>query len=172
DVGRAGFGDEDRVHGATLPTHCRPRLPCPRAVDNRSAAGLRRPVLAAVRIFDGGGENIGESGSGPPDPPRSGQATAKRTSRTRASVLRRTALANREHDGSEHAGTRAWDRGQEQDADRDPRTAAGPGEATADAQWFGDAPPPPPYAIDEGPPPPYAVGGLGAYGAERPDPQY
>ncbi|GAB3453855.1 hypothetical protein GCM10027570_33430 [Streptomonospora sediminis] len=92
-------------------------------------------------------------------------------------------MAQRDHDGSEHAGTRAWDRGHDRDTDRDSRSGAGQGEAAADRgpdpspadQWFGDAsPPPPPYAIDEGalPPPPYAVGGAGPYAAEQPNPQY
>ncbi|MDA0564644.1 AAA family ATPase [Streptomonospora sp. S1-112] len=83
-------------------------------------------------------------------------------------------MAHREHDGSEHAGTRAWDRGHDQGAERDPRHVAEPDPSPAD-QWFGEAalPPPPPYAIDEGavPPPPYAVEGAGAFdGPQAPRP--
>ncbi|GAA1780886.1 hypothetical protein GCM10009834_45410 [Streptomonospora arabica] len=83
-------------------------------------------------------------------------------------------MAHREHDGSEHAGTRAWDRGHDQDAAGD-EAPGDRGQAPSPAdQWFGDAsPPPPPYAIDEGavPPPPYAVGGMGGFGPDRPAPQ-
>ncbi|MFD0774283.1 hypothetical protein ACFQZ2_10135, partial [Streptomonospora algeriensis] len=83
-------------------------------------------------------------------------------------------MAHREHDGSEHAGTRAWDRKHDREAE--------PGEASADRgqdsspadQWFGEtSPPPPPYAIDDSavPPPPYAVGGTGRFDGEQQGPQ-
>ncbi|MFC3999898.1 AAA family ATPase [Nocardiopsis sediminis] len=75
-------------------------------------------------------------------------------------------MAQREHDGSEHAGTRPWD--------GDPEAGSGqqPDLSPAD-QWFGDDafPPPPPYALgDVPPPPPYAMPGYDAQPAPAPQP--